>query len=57
MKNRILKLITALSVILLILSVCCLDSAGCVPFVISCVCLAWIVPFLKINGIMGGLRK
>lgn len=57
MKNKILKTITAISAVLLVIGICTLDSDSMIPFIVSCICLAWIVPFLKINGIIGGLGK
>lgn len=57
MKNKALKIITSIIGIILIISLCSLDSESIVPFFVCAGCLAWIVPFLKANNIIGGFTK
>lgn len=58
MKNKILLTITGINVISLILMALAVDSDTWIPFIIMCVNMAWIVPFVLVNrGYFDGSGK
>lgn len=48
-KNTILLMITRIAVLVLIISVCCVDSASIVPLITFGVSLGWLVLFVIAN--------
>ena len=50
MKNKVLKAITWVASMVFIFSACELDSDSYIPHIICTVCLAWLLPFVLING-------
>lgn len=58
MKNKILFTVTWINVISLIFMALAVDSDTWIPFIIMCVNLAWIIPFVLVNrGYFDGTGK
>lgn len=48
-KNEILMMVTRIAALVLVVSVCCLDSASTLPLVAFCASLAWLSLFMIAN--------
>lgn len=62
MKNKILWTITGINIISFIFMMLAVDSESWIPFIIMCVNLAWLLPFVLVNrdyfdGVADGCRK
>ena len=53
-KNRILKMITLIAVVIWVVSLCCIDSESLVPSVALIVSEIWIYLFVYVNRDMWG---
>ena len=49
MKNKVLWFITNMNVLIFILMALAVDSETWIPFIIMCVNLAWLLPFVIVN--------
>ncbi len=49
MKNKILKAITAIAGVLMVLSMCAMDSDSWLPFIVYVSCIAWLGVFTEVN--------
>lgn len=49
MKNKILKTITAIAIIGLLLSACCLDADSWIPEIVMGICIAYLLIFTAAN--------
>ena len=48
-KNKILKTITGISIILNLLSVMCIDGESYIPYIVILICTCWLVLFYMAN--------
>ena len=49
MKNKILWTITGINIISFIFMMLAVDSETWIPFIIMCVNMAWLLPFVLVN--------
>ena len=48
-KNKVLKTITGISIILNLLSVMCIDGESYIPYIVIIVCTTWLTIFYTAN--------
>lgn len=57
MKNKILKFIVSIDVIILAISMCCLDSDSSIPFFVMILSMGFLGLFAYANNFFTSIRK